>query len=144
MTISIHGIPADQAPAWRFFVDDWLHAALEHDGGLMTLGNVHDAIAQRDMQLWVIADGKALKAAVVTSINVHPQAKVLTVVLAGGDSMADWLSELVDLLRRYATEHGCKAVEAHGRAGWVRALKQFGWKQPYVTVAMEVGNERTD
>lgn len=136
--ITIHGIPAEQTPSWRFFVDHWLSEALLHGGGLMAMEDVHAAIAARAMQLWVIADGKTPVAAVVTAINVHPQAKVLTVVLTGGDGMAIWLPDLVDLLQRYGQAHGCAAVEAHGRPGWTRALQHLGWRQTSVTVAMEI------
>lgn len=136
--LEIRGILADEANEWWPKVSGWCEEALEHGGGLMNLDDVKSAVAERDMQLWVIHEWRELKAVCVTKIQRYPQASVLTAVIVAGRDMPTWVDALDDLLVRFAQSKGCKAVEAHGRRGWTKTLRAMGWRDAVVTFAKEV------
>lgn len=118
------GIPADILPvAWDDFAP-WLAAALERGGdGSMTLGDVYDAIARREMQLWgAWQDG--WRAAAVTQIIAQPRQTVFLIVLAGGEQADAWLP-LLDDLCRYGKERGADVAEICGRHGWRKWLPDW-------------------
>lgn len=136
--ITMQGIPAGEADHWWPKVGAWCAAALAVGGDLLNLDDVKQAVADRDMQLWVIHEWRELKAVCVTEIRQWPRAKVLTALAVGGEDMPHWVGAIDDVLVRYAQANGCQAVEAHGRRGWTKTLGALGWKDAVVTFAKEV------
>ena len=66
--------------------------------------------------------------AALLSIVEYPQKKALRVVGIGGDvnkSLTDFHSYMMGL-PELAKQLGCDRLEATGRAGWVRAIKEIG------------------
>lgn len=140
--ITVTGVVADEARTWWPKVSRWCEAALEHGGGLLSLDDIKQGVAERDMQLWVIHEWRTLKAVCVTTIQIWPQAKVLTAIVVGGHGMPDWVEALDDVLMRYAAAQGCKVVDAHGRRGWTKTLRGLGWRDAMVTFSKEVNDGR--
>lgn len=136
--ITVQGVLAADANRWWPAVANWCEAALEHGGGLLNLDDVKRAVEQRDMQLWVIHEWRELKAVCVTEIRQWPRAKVLTAIIVAGNDMDRWVGALDDVLTRYAEATGCKAVDAHGRRGWTKTLRDLGWRDAVVTFAKEI------
>lgn len=83
-------------------------------------------LLNRDMQLWVCA-GDAIA---ITEIIVLPQFKVLGVPVIAGEGLKDWLPDLVETLKAFGKDHGCKYMDGYGRKGWLKALDKYGFK-PY-------------
>jgi hypothetical protein len=99
----------------------WIEAALEYSGGTHIYEDIVTAVVEGKMQLW-----PAKKSCWVTEITVYPRKKVLHVFLAGGD-----LTEILDMhesVVQWAKNQGCEGMTLAGRKGWVRALKDNGWK----------------
>jgi len=138
MKVTVRGILSNEASDWWPKVSHWVADALAHGGECYSPEDILNAIYQRDMQLWVIHCDDELKAVCVTGIRQWPQAKVLTAIIVAGHDMAHWVCALDDTLTRYALEHGCKALEAHGRKGWKQTLGALGWRDLAVTYAKEI------
>lgn len=68
-----------------------------------------------------------ISSVLITTLDEHPKAKVLTLWLAGGD-----LNELINDLRpaaeAWGREHGCTRSAVIGRDGWMRALRGAGYE----------------
>ena len=139
--ISIQGIRAEDAHNWWPKVAKWCEQALEHGGNLLTLDDVKEAVANRDMQLWIIMDWREVTAVCVTEIRNWPRTKVLTAIIVGGQHMDRWVAPLDDVLVRFAKDQGCRVLDAHGRRGWTKVLNSLGWKDATVTFAKEIQNE---
>ena len=80
------------------------------------------------MQLWVVDNWEAVA---VTEIVNFPQKKTCIVFLLSGDGMKDWFADLMATLEAYAEEKGCDDVEAHGRRGWERYGRPYGYRHAY-------------
>jgi hypothetical protein len=134
----IHGVQPLEAKEWWGTVDGWLQEAIDQDP-FKSLGidDIHSAVEKQEMQLWVVLTPTP-KAAVITQIANYPKSKTLAVVLCGGIELSTWIGSLVDVLRRFAKHHDCQSVACNGRKGWVRVLKDLGWREVAVTVALEV------
>lgn len=139
--ITIEGIQSADAPAVWPLVQEWVADACEYSDGSLGAADVLEQVKEQEQQLWLVRMAQEPVAAMTTRVCVRPSGKrVLEVVTLGGALMDDWLANIVALLKLFAVEHGCVTVEAHGRRGWAKALKQFGWDERSVTVAMEIDN----
>lgn len=135
--IVIHGVQPHEAREWWGLVDEWLQKALDEDFlGSHGLDDIHQAVESQHMQLWAVF-APNLKAALVTQIANYPKASSLVVILCGGSDLQDWALGATDVLQRFAKHHGCSSVACNGRKGWVRALKNHGWREIATTVAIE-------
>ena len=99
----------------------WIEAALEYSGGTHLYEDVVTAVVEGKMQLW-----PAEKSCWVTEITVYPRKKVLHVFLAGGD--LDEIMGMHESVVQWAKNQGCEGMTLTGRKGWVKALKDNGWK----------------
>jgi len=103
----------------------WIESALEYGGGTHHYEDIVEAIVAGTMQLWPAKDS-----CLVTEITVFPRKKVLHVFLGGGD-----LDEIIDMhssVVQWAKDQGCESLTMTGRKGWLRALKDNGWKSQLV------------
>lgn len=95
--------------------------ALEHAGSTHSVDDVLAMLARGEAQAWI-----GERSVLVTRIDDHPRAKVLTHWLGGGD-----LEEVGRTLRRRAEawgkEQGCDRAWIIGRPGWERELKDEGF-----------------
>jgi hypothetical protein len=49
----------------------------------------------------------------------------------GGKDLESWKQPIVDALAEFGKLNGCDRIEFMGRRGWVKSLKQIGWKETY-------------
>lgn len=90
------------------------------------------------LALWVVLDGEEPVAAFTTRVEVLPRQRLLCMDWVGGARMKEWLADALDLLRGYAREHNCDAMQGYGRKGWQRALEKFGWEPDYMTYRVDL------
>jgi hypothetical protein len=80
---------------------------------------VLDGIARGEYQFWASKDS-----CVVSTIDVFPRIKQLTVIIGAGD-----LREIDDVIRpvieAWARSIGCDTMLIMGRPGWQRALEGY-------------------
>lgn len=87
-----------------------------------TLESVYERLVNREMQLWVIGNYKAV---VITCIHKRPLHNVLWIEYIAGTDMDDWLDSWMTLQEHYARQHNCIAIEFSGRKGWRRINKKY-------------------
>lgn len=131
---AIIGVPApvlrDYWPRAMPLVQKALYVA---DTGF-SIDSVLSGLFARQMQLWVVEQGKKTLAACVTRVDVRPTHKVLSILFLGGDSLYTWIHELLGTLEQYAESLDCKYVECFGRKGWERLGKQRPGYVPFCTI----------
>lgn len=117
------GVPYDAlASVW----DDarpLIEKALAEGTGDYTLANIHAALADRSMQLWLWIKDERPTAALVTTLVNYPTRRVALMLLAGGDGLAEWKDD--PTIKNWAKANGCAALEVFGRKGWERVLMGF-------------------
>lgn len=108
-----------------------LEPALSHMNGELLLEDVRERVLLGDMQLW-LGEGYAA----VTEVLNYPRRRVVLVHLAGGE-----LAPLVEAdgeLVKFAKLVEATGIEIIGRKGWVRALRDRGYREAAVHLFKEV------
>jgi len=114
-------------------VEAFLDGAAKKTYGRYTVDNIYDRIVEDGYQLWIAFEDTKVKGAVVTNIITYPQRKLLSMTYCGGENLAEWKDPMLDILRRYAKDVGCDAIEAVARRGWAKIFKNDGHKERWVT-----------
>ena len=114
-------------------VGPFLDGAADYTYGRYTLDNIRTAITDYEHDLWVAFEDSEIKGAVVTNILIYPQKKVLSMTFCGGVNLSEWKDPMLDILRRYAKDRGCDAIEATARRGWAKIFQNDGHKSLWAT-----------
>jgi len=83
-------------------------------------------ILRGDQLLWIIWDGKEIKAAASTRLSNG----VCLMTACGGKDMKEWV-KFFPQIDQYAKDEGCR-LRISGRRGWERVLRPFGYRVKYV------------
>lgn len=105
--------------------------ALAYAEGTHTFDDVIGMVMSGRLTWWPLKNSFLL-----LEIVEYPQKKYLHVFLAGGD-----LSEIKttnDSLKAAAKDLGCAGVTLAGRRGWIKALKDIGWRESCTTVMTDL------
>lgn len=100
--------------AW-IFAEPLLEEACERSQGRWSLESIKHRLEIGQDGLILIGN-ETITSAVVVTVAVYPNRKILSVQLAGGklEDMKNHLRELDEI----ADEAGCDMIEIHGRKGW--------------------------
>lgn len=113
---------------------DLIDKALEYNDDCFLIINIINAIKQENMQLWIVFNDKdEIHAIAVTEVREYPQKLVLTVLLAAGFEVDEWLHHL-KTIESYAKEFGCHYSTIYGRDGWIKKLKPYGYEKTHVVL----------
>lgn len=111
----------------------WIEAALNSSS--VKTHNADDVlvlIARGEAQLWADEDG-----CIVTMIETHPRAKVVSGWLAGGSLQT--VERLVAAAEEWAAAYGCDFAYIHGRLGWQKSFfKQRGYNVDRVSMSKDL------
>jgi len=86
-------------------------------------------IVEGNMHLWVAVEDGVMIAAVVSEFVIYPRKKIMRIVSLGGKGVDRWLEKLYAVIEATALSVGCTGLEAWGRKGWERKLKD--WSSTY-------------
>lgn len=122
--IELSAVPSAHVEAVWPLVKRHLDRALAYGDGEFTLDDIRRLCRARDMQLFVVGDGKGIHGAGVTQIVRYPRKLYLDLVLWAADRPLD---EYLHLFA--AIEHWAKTLGAiprlFGRRGWGRKLPNY-------------------
>lgn len=123
-------IPGDAARRVAPLIRDRLASICERSGGSVTPESLLAQVESGRWQLWVIDDGRAVAAVLITELMIQPSGRktCAVVALTGSDSLS-WL-HLLDDLDAWARSEGCTHMQAMARRGWARRMPQ--WKMTHV------------
>jgi hypothetical protein len=76
---------------------------------------------------------------VITQIMEYDSETVLEVVLLYGEGFPERKESVVEGLKKFGKEQGCKAIEALSRRGLGPALKPLGFRTTRVLLRTEIG-----
>jgi len=130
----------------------WSKVAFMLDKALATSGKRRASIVELyelclsgRSNLWIVADDdKEIIAACTTSVIDYPSYKALSVQYLGGTRMKEWLSDSMELMKRFAIDIGCETMEGYGRDAWLRVFNQlteFKWRRVYTTFEVDLTEE---
>lgn len=129
-------VPTDMTdeawPACRHLIAE----ALEYTQGF-TPEDVRVRILNGLSQLWVVEKDMQIVACAVTEVANYPRAKSLLVWLLCGVNFEQW-KECVAQLEMFARAHGCSTIEAVGRRGFEKMVRDLGFTSPRATFVKKV------
>ncbi len=118
-----------------------LAKAVKYSGGRYETDDILVALHNKAQQLWVAFDDEGVKGAVVTQFSYYPRKSVLSILFCAGDQAKAWRENMLNMLRSYAADHGCDALEGHGRYGWSRYMKRYGFRPLWDTIEAPLGGK---
>jgi hypothetical protein len=125
----------DEVPKLWKKVLPQIERCVPHSEGEMEAPDFYVALIDGEMQLWIAVEDEEVIASMVTQIIPYPAKKVLRVIAIAGEDMDKWFHFQPDL-EEFAILMGCSSLEAWGRKGWKKILKD--WKDSYVVYTKEL------
>ena len=114
-------------PDWRKLIKP----ALKPANGKYVMRDIYERIANRTAIVY-----QTEKSAAVLWRDSYPQYDVMVIAFAGGE-LEDML-EHMEPMKNQARMWGCQAIEVVGRPGWKKVLREYGFKNPSITMSLEV------
>lgn len=114
-------VPASDLAKWWGPLDPLLDKVIPLTGGRLSKKTLADALLDRDMQLWIVAEGDRVDAFYVTQIKDYRTGlRVCDILLCAGGGLLNWAEEARDSLTEWAKQQGCHKIEFIGRKGWAK------------------------
>lgn len=122
-------------------IDQWwdkalpfVNKALEKGQGQYDAEDVRSMIEEGfGVMILAYIDGDIV-AAMVSILDEFPLIRQMTILLMGGDNSDEWFDETMKAFAEIASEQQADVITVHGRRGWVRKLKQYGYEEIHTTV----------
>ena len=128
--------PKELARRWGSIVDK-IDNALKHGAGSTDSHLLFCQCLAGQAVCWIEEDEYgSIKAVAITRIEHYDNFSAMCIVACWATK--EYYRDFLHIVEDCAYNAGCKRVVIHGRKGWVRQLKQFGYEEPYVTVMKEV------
>jgi hypothetical protein len=108
-----------------------------HTNGCYEPTDVLREILNGQQTLWVSwrEETGVLEAAMTTAIITYPRRRTCKVIYIAGEHMNRWRDEFIEVVERYAREHGATAMEGGFRRGWARIA---GYQETGVSLFKEL------
>ncbi len=125
---------------WWPQVKGLIEEAVSRSKGEVSADDVLRLLMEEKFQLWLVASVEPwhLYAAAITEVVDYPRFAAIRVVALAGEDMERWKELLDARLQVFARLHGAKYLEAVGRKGFERKLKDLGYEAAYVVYYKEV------
>lgn len=135
---NVRSIPPALVDRFWHYAEPYIKRALDHTSGEFLVEDLKRFCKDNYVQLWLVAEGNRVVAAVTTEVVVYPQRKHLRVITLAGSKAPEWTGQVDTILNDWARSQGCNAMEAFVRKGYVPILAKHGYKFKYSTVVKDV------
>lgn len=136
--IEVSMVPTEYVDTCWGKIESFVKEAAEATEGRYSFDELYEMAKDSRNNLWIAYDEDDVKGFVLTSINTYPQRKILSMNFCGGIEFKSWKTPIIDTLKQYAKEYGCDSLEAYGRKGWAKMLKDEGYKSKFVTFELPI------
>jgi hypothetical protein len=128
--VEVSIVPIDYVDHFWPQVEPLLKPAVDHSHGYYLVEDVYNYVINGYEILWVAHIAGTVIGMATTHELDYPQKTVLCISFWGGqEPLEDWGLALLQLIQRYARETGYKGIEAYGRSGWSKRLKNYGYEK---------------
>ncbi|MFG1413975.1 hypothetical protein V5G24_23010 [Xanthobacter sp. VTT E-85241] len=132
--VTLHGLLPQELDA--FWPQFWglLSKANEADpAAQIEEGATYLALAAGQVAGFYALDDGHLNMALTVEVKETSRGRVAEVTAIGGVDMPRWIKG-IDLIEAWAKSIGCEYLQASGRSGWERVLKDRGFRKVAITV----------
>lgn len=117
----------------------YLERAAEYTFGRYVAEDIYDCLHTDNYHLWIAFEDGKIYGAVVTNFIEYPNKRVLGMQFCGGEELSRWKTPMLDLLKKWARDTQCDAIESTGRKGWTKIFEDDGCKVQWVTYELPIG-----
>ena len=129
--------PKDLPEVWEE-VSELLAPACDRSHGQDTIQTLRASLMRGSEGLFVVQDGDDIIGAVTfQTTDFDTGLRLLDINYAGGVAMDTQMPVVIEMFHRLKSAYMCDRVRITGRKGWVRYMKQFGFKPTHYLVEME-------
>lgn len=121
------------ADQWHI-IKPQIEEAMVHGSGIVTSHGLLLQCLGAVGQCWVREEGGVC----ITRFEEIEGKRQLAVVACTSFGWFSHGPEILKVLEDFARFNDCKRTVVYGRKGWVRALKQYGYREPFITLTKEV------
>lgn len=133
MALSFTPVPPELLNKIWDRVKDLLILPIEVSNNKFDIDSIKMEILGNLKVLWILFEGDDnLLAAITTSIEQYKNVKMMRISFAGGENVIENVDLILDKLREFAKSCGCDGIEAFGRKGWEKILKNKNFSATYV------------
>lgn len=145
-SVSLTRIPVEYVDSYWPKVAGFLEKAVNESRGRYDIESLYLEIIRGSSHLWILFEGDDEAVSAFTTQFVHYPLKLnLSLVFLGADDSDEsfngrlqaWGALMPEVLE-WARLHGCSGLEIIGRRGWLRVLKDQGFKESYLMIESEV------
>jgi hypothetical protein len=137
---SIRGIPSHLVDRFWKYAEPYVKRALDHANGEFTPADLCQLCKDQSCQLWLVAEGDKIVAAMVTELVSYPRKRHCRFVTLAGSKAPEWTALADTIIGNWAREQGCVALEAFVRKGYVPVLAKHGFKHKYSAIFKELSD----
>jgi hypothetical protein len=136
-------MPKDYNLVWNQ-ISNYMEGAAKYTYGRFDVEDIKDGLYKNNWQLWIAFDSNKIYGAVITEVMEYPRLNALVLHFTGGVRLKLWKDDMLALLRRFASDRGCKTIESHGRAGWKKVFENDGYKSKFMFYELPVEDYKND
>lgn len=122
--------------AWPYALP-WVEKANRRGNSRYPASDLLRDIQEGKKRLYKIIDGKKFVWLVLGCIE-NSQNRTCVVYCISGKGLLEMVGRVVEYCEFFARYNQCQYITGHGRAGWIRDLKKFGWKELSRTCGKEL------
>ena len=131
-------VEAKDLPAIWGQISELLEPACERSFDQDTIGTLRADLMSGRSGLFVVTDDQDIIGAVTYDVTDYPTGlRVLNINYAGGVAMGTQMPSVIEMFHLLKSRLMCDRVKITGRKGWIRYMKQFGFKPTHYSVEME-------
>ena len=119
-------------------IKDYINEALVHGLGDVDALDLFTECFQNICQCWLVEEEDELIGVAITRVLRYKKYSELVIVTATTDRWFEVGPRVLEDIEQFARDMGCKYTSLYGRKGWMRALKKYGYEQPYTILMKEV------
>jgi hypothetical protein len=135
LIVQVH---ADNVRQVAELVGPLIDAALEHASGELTTDDILNCATRGKFQVWLVTQARQLVGAATTQVVQYPRCAAVRVVTLGGRDMDSWAARLDDEIQAFGREQGATRIEACGRKGLERKLRELAYIPRYTMLVKEI------
>ena len=122
-----------------YLIKNMVEKSLVHGTGDISAYDLYIECLQAVSQCWIREDEfGTIHGVAMTRVLTHKQYKECVIVCTTSEGWFDHGPEILNLLEDFARNMGCKYTSVYGRKGWARALKKYGYEEPFTTLMKEI------
>lgn len=107
-----------------------------------TLDYLLERALNGNIQMWGMGTGGTIYLVLFTQICRYPAGNILQLFLMFGSGLKVALPQIAASLEFFARQNDVISVEVHGRPGWARLLREYGFVQERVLMSRKIEKVR--